>query len=379
MLNMSHMLNLGMKQGNRDIGTSFRLKRNQFPIKWLFATLPLVLILMFSSFSTQTPESGSAPKMKLSDYGFFEGNPADQIPAEGVVPYSLNTPLFSDYAEKLRFVRLPEGSTVAYQGEKVFDFPVGTALIKTFYYPKDMRNPSKGRTLMETRVLLHEEKGWKALPYVWNEAQTEATLEVAGEHKEISWKNAKGKKQKLEYSIPNMNQCKSCHNVDGVLKPIGPSARQLNGEWTYADQPQNQLMHWQEAGMLSEMPDLTIVPRAPVWNDAKSGTLTDRARIWLDINCAHCHNPQGPASTSGFFLDVHQTDPTVLGVLKSPVAAGRGAGGNDYDIEPGKPDASILVYRMESTDPGIMMPEIGRKLVHQEGVALIREWIEEME
>lgn len=123
------------------------------------------------------------------------------------------------------------------------------------------------------------------------------------------------------------------------------------------------------------MPDLASVSKAPVWNDPATGSLNDRARTWLDINCAHCHRPEGPASTSGLNLSVHEQSPAAWGVQKTPVAAGRGSGNRRYDIVPGHPDQSILLYRLESTDPGVMMPEVSRKVTHREGVALIREWI----
>ena len=103
--------------------------------------------------------------------------------------------------------------------------------------------------------------------------------------------------------------------------------------------------------------------------------MIDRARAYLEINCAHCHSADGPAKTSGLMLDYHETNPAALGVGKAPVAAGRGSGGRFYGIVPGKPDASIMVYRMEATDPELMMPEMGRKQTHEEGVALVREWI----
>lgn len=319
-----------------------------------------------------------APKETLSEYGFFRGNMADQQPAEGVMPYALNTPLFSDYAEKLRFVKLPAGKTVAYEADKVLDFPVGTALIKTFYYPNDARDPAKGRRLMETRLLLHEPSGWKALEYIWNEEQTEAYLEVAGDTKAVSWIDASGQSRQLAYSMPNLNQCKGCHNRNEKMMPIGPSVRQLNGEFKYGDSSENQLVRWQKAGILAALPALETVPKVPRWEDASDGTLEKRARAWLDINCAHCHSPEGPARSSGLFLHWQETDPTHLGILKAPVAAGRGSGGRLYSIVPGQPDRSILVYRMESTDPGEMMPELGRKTVHAEGVKLVREWIKSL-
>lgn len=347
------------------------LKRVLF---WIGPVLMLGLLMAFVE-----KEEGEKPKMNLSDYGFFEGNISDQQPAAGVVPYELNTPLFTDYAEKLRFVRLPDGATVPYNAKEVLDFPVGTHIVKTFFYYKDARNPKKGRRLMETRVLEHGEDGWKALAYVWNADQSDAYLEVAGADIDMSFVHTDGKKKKFTYTVPNVNQCKGCHSFNGAMSPIGPSARQLNGEFAYADGAANQLAHWQQAGLLTELPaNHAAIPRIAVWDDP-SESLDARARAWLDINCAHCHRAEGPASTSGFFLDIHQTDPTVLGVNKSPVAAGRGSGGLKVDIEPGKPGKSILYYRIASKDPGVMMPELGRSLVHEEGVALIKEWIKEMQ
>lgn len=312
---------------------------------------------------------------KLSDYGFFDGDIKNQKPAASVMPYELNAPLFSDYAKKLRFVKLPNGTTVDYNADSVFQFPVGTSIIKTFYYENDERDASKGRRLMETRVLLHEAKGWKSLPYIWNEEQTDAVLEVTGGTTTVSYKDAKGEKKSFEYNVPNMNQCKSCHERSGVMTPIGPSARQLNGEHDYATGKENQLTKWAHEGMLKNMPEeMKIIPQFVNYSDP-SKSLDDRALAYLDANCAHCHNKAGQAQTSGLFLDWKTTDKTAYGFMKTPVAAGRGSGNLDYDIVPGKPHESILWYRMASADPGIMMPELGRKVIHEEGVALISEWI----
>ncbi len=326
-----------------------------------------------------TLEDTALPE-KLSEYGFFEGNISAMKPAKDVMPYTLNTPLFSDYARKLRFIRLPEGKTVKYNALEVLDFPVGTAIVKTFYYPTDARDESKGRTLMETRVLLHQERGWIALPYIWNEAQTDAYLEVAGGEKEIAWKDEKGKKQKLNYVIPNMNECKGCHNFKEKLLPIGPSARQLNGDFAYEGNTENQLKYWTRKGLLTDLPQEDAhIPRFPRWEEENDGSITQRARAYLDINCGHCHRPEGPANTSGLYLYIHEKDPTALGIHKTPVAAGRGSGTLTYDIVPQKPNESILLYRMNSLDPGVMMPELSRKLLHEEGITTIKKWIEEMD
>lgn len=342
-------------------------------------SLLIIFCISLSGFLTKKYPQAPSLKMKLSEYGFFQGNIADHIPADGVLPYQLNTPLFSDYAEKLRFVQLPEGATIPYNDQEVLDFPLGTTIIKTFYYPLDARKPEKGRQLLETRLLIHQEEGWEALAYHWDDSQTDAYLEVAGGDKKVVWVNEAGKKQKFEYSMPNVNQCKGCHSYEGAMRPIGPSVRQLNGDFPYQDGSMNQLDKWAGANWLVGLPTQEKRPQIAVWDDPTSGNLDERARAWLDINCAHCHNPKGPASTSGFFLDIHQDDPSVYGVLKTPVAAGRGSGERDYDIQPGDAKASILFYRIDSDDPGIMMPELGRKLIHKEGVELIRDWINAME
>ena len=317
-------------------------------------------------------------KERLSEYGFFEGKINQQNPALGVMFYKLNSPLFSDYAQKLRFVRLPKGTVVEYNADSVFQFPTGTAIVKTFYYNNDDRNIKKGRRLIETRVLLHEEKGWVSLPYIWNDEQTEATLEVAGGNTMVSYLDELGNKKEFEYSVPNMNQCKSCHERNGVMSPIGPSARQLNGEHEYETGNENQLIKWKHEGLLKNMPDdMKSIPQFVNYADV-SKSLDSRARAYLDINCAHCHNKAGQAQTSGLYLDWKTTDSTAYGFYKTPIAAGRGSGDLKFDIDPGKPNESILWYRMNSTDPGVMMPEVSRKLIHAEGVALISEWIKMM-
>ncbi|GAB3337905.1 hypothetical protein GCM10027299_49520 [Larkinella ripae] len=342
---------------------------------YLIGALLVALWLILVSWQTAgVPE-------KLSDYGFFAVDLAQQQPVAGVTPYRLNTPLFSDYAEKLRFVKLPPGQSVAYSETGVLDFPVGTTLIKTFYYPNDFRDPAKGRRLLETRLLVHQPDGWKAYVYGWNDAQTDAVLEVAGDSRTVQYVDAQGARRQHSYVIPNLNQCKGCHNRQEILTPIGPSVRQLNGDVLYArsTKAENQLQYWARTGMLTGMPALADCPKTPVWDQPKTGSLNDRARAWLDINCAHCHNPHGPAMTSGLNLSIGETSPTALGILKTPVAAGRGTGGRAFDIVPGKPDESILVYRLHSTDPGDMMPELGRKTVHRESLELLRAWIKAMD
>jgi uncharacterized repeat protein (TIGR03806 family) len=343
--------------------------------------LAIVLIVMVTAFLAAVTAFAPAPaferKQNLSEYNFFTGSLARLQPAGGVIPYELNTALFSNYAEKLRFVKLPAGTKARFTTEGALSFPRGTIFIKNFYYPNDFRQPAKGKKILETRLLVNEETGWNAYPYVWNEAQTEAVYDVAGSIKNISYINNRGKKMSLAYIIPNKNQCKGCHIRDDKMVPIGPTARQLNRDYLYETGSENQLGFWEEHGMLSGLPANEKLEKMPVWNDP-SQPLEARARAYLDVNCGNCHHPKGPANTSGLFLNFDQATAVELGIMKSPVAAGRGAGKNAFDIVPGKPDESILTFRMQTNDPGIAMPELGREQVHREGVELIRQWITNM-
>jgi uncharacterized repeat protein (TIGR03806 family) len=314
-------------------------------------------------------------KQTLSEYNFFKGDLKNLTPEEGVIPYSLNSPLFSDYAFKKRFVKFPQGQKAKYNPTEVLDFPEGTILIKNFYYPADFRKPEENIHILETRLLILENGNWKALPYIWNEEQTNAYLDIAGKNIEVKWTHYNGEKRHVNYSVPNANQCKGCHLKGGKVMPIGPSARQLNGALHGSEK--NQLIEWATHGMLSELPSLNQLPKLAAYED-ENISIDKRARAWLEINCAHCHRPDGPAKTSGLYLMADVNKSNELGIGKAPIAAGKGSGGRLFGIVPGKPDESILQYRIESTHPGIMMPEVGRKLVHEEGVELVRRWISEM-
>lgn len=315
---------------------------------------------------------------KLSEYGLFHGNGVTQQPAEGVVPYDLNTPLFSDYTAKRRFIRIPIGTQIDYREAGSLDFPVGTVIAKTFSYPHDMRDLSLGEQLLETRIETRHEDGWYGFSYLWNEAQTEADLVLGGSEREVSWVHTDGTRQTNQYQIPNANQCLNCHNQNKQYVPIGPTAANMNRDYTFAHGTENQLAHLARIKMLTGQPAPDAIDRMAVHDDPATGTLDDRARAWLDVNCAHCHRPDGTARTSGLDLRRSQSELAKFGVWKTPVAAGHGSGGREYDIVPGEPDSSILMFRLESDDPSIMMPNVARSLVPVEAAALIREWIQEM-
>jgi uncharacterized repeat protein (TIGR03806 family) len=319
--------------------------------------------------------SATTPPQTLSAYHFFRDAGARQ-PNAGVTPYDLNTPLYSDGALKFRYLYLPPHAQATYREDGVFDLPVGAVLIKTFAFAADMRHPDENVRYLETRLLIHRANGWVAYPYVWNAAQTEARLSPIGATIPINFTDTDGSAVALDWAAPNVNQCKGCHDRAGAIVPIGPTARNLNRSVEYGAGAESQLAHWQAAGMLDRAS--SDAPHFANAYDAASGTLAERARAYLQVNCAHCHNPEGPAHTSGLDLRYNDTTPVQWGVHKRPVAAGRGSSTFEFDIAPGHPEQSILVYRMNSTDPGEMMPELGRQRVDTRAIALMREWIAQM-
>lgn len=298
---------------------------------------------------------------KLSAFGLFRGN--DPKRPLNATPYELRTPLFSDYADKARFISLPAGQQAKVGADGRLQFPVGTVLVKSFGWA----SVNNGRPV-ETRLLIHRAAGWVALPYVWDADGKDATLKVAGTRIPVTFKRPDGAVQTISYAVPNKNQCKDCHNENGAIVPIGPrAANMVLGKALDASDRKRTFANFE-----------AVKPVMPRWDDPKSGTLDQRARAYLDVNCAHCHNPAGSASNSGLFLGWNVTDRKALGIGKRPVAAGRGSGGLDFAIAPGDPDASIMIYRLESTEPGIAMPEVGRGAIHREGAQLLRQWIAQM-
>ncbi len=306
---------------------------------------------------------------RLADYGLFD---ADEVPAAGVRPYTLNTPLFSDGAEKYRFVWLPPGNSAQYRARGALAFPVGPVLVKRFGFPADMRQPVRDVRMIETRLLIHRPAGWVALSYV--EQPGGAVLKRAGVKVPVQFIDKAGRAQAIDYAVPNQNQCKTCHQDGEAITPLGPTAGNLNGG-LFGEGP-SQLMIWAAAGRLAGLPAAGW-PILARWDDAAE-PLDARARAYLAVNCGHCHSRGGFASNSGLYLVPEETTPAHLGVLKRPVAAGRGSGGHEFSILPGQPDKSILLHRMIASEPGIMMPQFGRALAHEEGNALIRKWIAAM-
>ncbi|MGB6231625.1 MAG: hypothetical protein WBF53_16030, partial [Litorimonas sp.] len=257
--------------------------------------LALICAAMLAACSNATPDRAvfhaAANPPLLSDWNVLERRQGHLVPAGGSVAYAVNAPLFTDYAHKLRTVYTPEAAPVLANG--ALDFPVGTVLSKTFHYPEDGATVMRAsdpdadaidlaaHRLIETRLLVRRDAGWQPVSYVWNEEETEATLKRTGAIVPLTMDG-----DPFAYVVPNENQCAGCHVSDMTTKafhPLGATAPQ------FSDRSRMVV-----AGVMR--PDTFT---AQVAYADEGASLDARARSYLAANCAHCHNPVGPADTSG--------------------------------------------------------------------------------
>lgn len=339
----------------------------------------LALLLLASCGEPEKDESTACvpsdpaqiPHDTLSEYCLFEGPLVEENPAPGVVPYTVNNPLWADQAEKGRYIVLPEGGTIDVGTDREeWVFPLGTILVKSFYFTLDQRDPQGAYRTIETRLLILEPDGWSAHTYVFDDEQVEATRFVAGKRVPVNYIDTEGNETEQDYLVPNTNQCGNCHERDDEIGVLGPFTPQMNVP--------GQLAEMEALGMFStNFDDIGALDALAAVDGPED--LDTRARDYLHAQCAHCHRDGGGGGRSGLSLLRWEDDPTTYGVCKRPVAAGEGGADLRADIVPGDPEASILVHRMKSTDPEVKMPELPNRLPDQAGIDLVSAWIAAME
>ena len=342
--------------------------------------------------AVQVDADGTPPAL-LSEFRFFRYLEDGTFDYNGrVVPYELTTPLFSDFALKARAIYVPPGEAISYTPTGTLDLPVGSAVIKTFLVADDLTDASSPVTIVETRVLIRGTDDWRPFPYIWRADGSDADLVLGGRTAAFTFVDPYGATRTAQYLIPSRNQCFECHeildeNAQDKATLIGPKARYLNRDNTYDGRMVNQLRYLSDLGLLTGLPPLDEVDRAfdiaglvpSSTQSMDAATIEVAARDYLDMNCAHCHSPTAPEGvTSQFFLNHDNDDRFRLGVCKRPGSAGPATGGRPFDIVPGDPEQSILVYRTETEVVGHMMPLIGRSLADDLGVSLVRAWIANM-
>jgi uncharacterized repeat protein (TIGR03806 family) len=299
----------------------------------------------------RTQEAPLVFEPTLSEMRVFTGTMADLIPADGVQLFELNSALFTDYAAKQRLIRLPNGQSMRYNNSELFPiFPDNTLLAKTFYYNVDETNPNSPKQIIETRISIKVNGLWSMGTYVWNQAQTEATYNEAGASLPVSYMDSNGITQNIDYVIPTQANCITCHSNATVVTPIGPKLRNWNFTPSYTTQ--NQLDYFQSIGILEGV-NVTNVSVLPDWTDSTLDIFS-RGRAYIDINCAHCHQPGGPVINFG--LDFR---------LETPF--------DDTGIYPNRGE---IEERVQSTVPTYRMPQLGRSVVHEEAVVMLLEYLD---
>jgi uncharacterized repeat protein (TIGR03806 family) len=362
---------------------------------FLLVTVLLTFIIFISCSDSQekyipvspvTVDLTLVPYQKLSDYHFFEGDMKNQIPSLNVISYEPRSVLFSDYAHKKRFVWMPDGTTSTYNGDNnILELPVGAALIKTFYY--DNVQPDNTTRIVETRVMIRQTTGWVFAEYVWNTEQTEAFLDLAGSYTTITWKDENNIIRDVNYRIPSEVQCIVCHKIKETVNneevtihtPIGIKPQNLNFNYNYGSVSKNQLTKWIEQGYLENSFSLPTAENTVVDYNDTSKPLDLRVRSYFDINCAHCHKENGHCDYRPLRFAYSETGASNglsnMGVCVPTQDMQDFPSELSYIVTPEKIDQSMLFHRVNTTNESFRMPLHGRTLIHDEGVALIEEWI----
>lgn len=316
----------------------------------------------------------NVPFTNLSDYNFFVSELKNHEPNTGVLPFDLNSHLFTDYASKKRFVWMPEGSKATYINDhEILDFPEKTILIKSFYY--DNVQPSNSLEILETRLMIKINGEWIFATYQWNEEQTDAILITEGATKNITFTRENQQSYDITYKIPSNFECFVCHKNSEVARPIGPKPQNLNKNYNYADGIKNQLQKWIDVGYLQNNLPASIVSTVN-WEDTTLDTEL-RVRSYVDINCAHCHIPGGHCAYRELRFDFNvTTDVSLMGTCMEQ--GDHFSSAYPYIISPGKSSKSALLARISTNEENIMMPMIGRTIVHQEAISLIEHYIDNL-
>lgn len=322
-----------------------------------------------------TADIENIPFAKLSDYNFFVGNIANQIPSLNVIAYEPASSLFTDYALKKRFIWMPNGQAATYVNDyTILNFPVGTVLLKTFYY--NTIQPGNTTKLIETRVMVRKNDEWKFYEYLWNDEQTDANLVTGGDFvngsfKTITFTKPNNNVVTTDYRIPSDGECLACHKINEIPTPIAVKPQNLNRSYNYPSGTMNQLQKLVTQGYLDTYP--SNIDSAVDYHDT-SKPLAIRVRSYLDVNCAHCHQDQGRCDYRSIRLTLRQSgEDANMGICLtadeeiSPTL--------QKIIAPGNYNKSIMHYRMNTNEESQRMPLLGRTIIHEEGVALLEEWI----
>ena len=310
-------------------------------------------------------DPGAAPAT-LSATGCFADITTHE-PAPDLVPFDVNSPLWTDSAKKDRYFVIPPTEKITLESNGVWTFPIGSVLLKTFSYELQ----SGGFQPAETRLMIHREQGWEFHAYAWNDEGTEAFLLADSDTRMVA-AVVDGKPTTVAHYFPDRYSCTTCHG-SAVDTTLGPRTAQLNRKRNYDGLTTNQIAAFEENELLdATLPkDLKELPQLPDPRSGK-GSLEGRARAYLHANCSHCHQPGGwipPSLDMDLRFELPFVDTNTCDV------------GNQFGlqnsikrIDPGSPDTSLIVQRMQTTEVS-RMPPVGTGVVDEPALKVIRAWI----
>ncbi len=307
--------------------------------------------------------SGEVPD-KLSETGLF-ADLASLTPAAGLIEYAVTVPFHSDGAEKRRWAGIPGSATVAF-GADDWSLPTGSVLVKHFTL-----ETTDGPTRLETRVLARGPDEWAGFTYRWDAAGSDADLLLARETTTFTVPGSAGPVAQ-RYDFPSRTDCFACH-TDAAGVALGLRTPQLNRDFDYDGVVDNQLRSWNNIGLFdTALGDAAGYDAFPAIAD-EDASVADRARAYLDVNCAHCHQPGGTAPGA---LDLRvATADDAMGALNTAPSAGNLGITDAAIIAPGERNRSVLWERLRRLDDN-RMPPLGSHVVDSEGVDLVGRWID---
>lgn len=320
------------------------------------------------------------PPATLSATGAF-ADLAALTPAPGVIPFTVNSPLYSDNAVKQRWIAVPNNGvpydateTVGFTSSGEWTYPAGTVLIKHFDLPVDDANPSVRRRI-ETRFNIKTASGdWYGVTYKWRADGTDADLLDGSATEDIVIATANGGVRTQSWYYPSRTDCATCH-TPASSQVLGPRTWQLNGTYSYpgTTTTANQLQVWSDVGMFDQ-----ALAASQIAGFLKSVSIHDttapletRVRSYLDSNCAHCHRPGGVQARMDFRFS---TPLAQQSIINGPLNNTLGISGA-YEVAPGSLAQSMMHIRVGSLDPSIQMPPLGRNTVDSSALAVIATWI----
>lgn len=316
--------------------------------------VPCLLMLLNNGGITAKIEDNIVFKEKLSEYGLFEGNISDLNPCDGAFIMEIASSLFTDYAEKHRIILLPNGQKLKSNGDELPDFPDGTIIAKTFFYPNRRTGDLVTRSILETRLLIKNNSQWNAATYQWNGTQDEAFLLQDGATLPVVFEDKKGNSRTIDYKIPSRADCISCHRQSDKILPIGPKLRNMNIDVIREERTINQLAYLKEQDKLDIASIDEIEPTIDYRDESQP--IEERARAYLDINCAHCHRPNGIAGITQ--LDLRYDTPIIeTGIW----------------LKHGKIAARMTAHGE------MRMPQKGTTILHEEGLQLVLDYIQNLD